>query len=61
MPMGKSVIGCKWIIKEKNIIPTTKTCGRRHTTRLMAKGFTHNKEVDYNEIFFSSGETMQSR
>ncbi|PNX68168.1 retrotransposon-related protein, partial [Trifolium pratense] len=38
LPVGKTVIGCKWVYK-------------RYKARLVAKGFPQKEEVDYNEIF----------
>ena len=48
LPPRKSVIGCKWIYKIK-----TRSNGsiERYKTRLIAKGFTQEYEIDYEETF----------
>ena len=48
LPLGKSVVGCKWIYK-------IKTCSngsiKRYKARLVAKGFTLEYGIDYEETF----------
>ena len=55
---GKSVVGCKWIYK-------IKTCSdgsiERYKTRLVAKGFTHEYEIDYEETFAPVTRTSSIR
>jgi hypothetical protein len=50
LPLGKSVVGCKWIYK-------IKTCSDgivdRYKARLVARGFTQEYGVDYEETFAS--------
>ena len=47
-PPNKSIVGCKWIYKIK-----TRTYGSidQYKPRLMAKGFTHEYSIDYEETF----------
>ena len=48
LPLGKSVVGYKWIYK-------IKTCSNgsieRYKTHLIAKDFTHEYEIDYEKTF----------
>ena len=48
LSLEKSVVGCKWIYK-------IKTCSdrsiKRYKTRLIAKGFTQEYGINYEEAF----------
>ena len=48
LPSGKSVIGCKWVYKIK-----TRSDGTvdRYKARLVARGFTYEYRIDYEETF----------
>ena len=48
LPLGKSAIGCKWIYKIKTRSDGTVDC---YKARLVARGFTQEYEIDYEETF----------
>ncbi|KAL5753906.1 hypothetical protein ACOSP7_022126 [Xanthoceras sorbifolium] len=50
LPSGQSVIGCRWVYKIK-----TKVDGsvERYKARLIARGFTQEYGIDYEETFAS--------
>ena len=50
LPPRKSVVGCKWIYKIKTYFDGSVKC---YKTRLIAKGFTQEYEIDYEETFAS--------
>ena len=47
-PPRKSVVGCKWIYKIKTHFDGSVECYKTH---LIAKGFTQEYEIDYEETF----------
>lgn len=49
LPKNQRVVGCKWIFKKKEGIPSVEKA--RYKARLVAKGFTQIEGIDYNEIF----------
>ena len=50
LPLGKSVVGCKWIYKVKTYSDGSIEC---YKTRLVAKGFTQEYRIDYEEETFA--------
>ena len=48
LPSGKSFIGCKWVYKIKTRSDGTVYC---YKARLVARGFTQEYEIDYEETF----------
>ena len=49
LPKNQRVVGCKWVFKKKEGIPSVKKI--RYKARLMAKGFTQVEGINCNEIF----------
>ena len=47
-PLGKSVVDCKWIYKIKTHFDGSIEC---YKSCLVAKGFTREYEIDYEETF----------
>ena len=58
LPLGKSVVGCKWVYK-------IKTCSNgtidRYKARLVARGFTQEYGVDYKETFAPAARLISVR
>ena len=48
LPLGKSVVDCKWIYKIKTHFDGSIEC---YKSCLVAKGFTREYEIDYEETF----------
>jgi hypothetical protein len=45
----KMAIGCKWVFKKKEAV--LEKCGEKFMARLVAKGNSQQKRVDYEESF----------
>ncbi|GKU97663.1 hypothetical protein SLEP1_g10777 [Rubroshorea leprosula] len=48
LPAGKPLVGCKWVYKIKTRSDGSVECYKDH---LVAKGFTQEYGIDYEEIF----------
>lgn len=48
LPIGKKLMGCKWVYKIKLKSDNT---FERYKARLVAKGYTNEHNIDYQEMF----------
>ena len=49
LPEGKRAIGCKWIYKKKEAMSVKEP--KKFKSRVVAKGYSQKKSIDYDEIF----------
>ena len=58
LPSGKTAIGCKWVYKIK-----TRSDGtiNRYKARFVARGFTQEYEIDYEETFAPMAQLFSAK
>ena len=64
LPYGKKFVRCKWLFKRKEGIPGVEEA--RYKARLVSKGYTHDLDVDFIDVFspvvkHSFIQTLRSR